>query len=70
MNFRGNAGVYRNNLIGDLTGYPDTTWYDPKGVSDILPMALVEKILPVTYRKGKCFILDKVGGNKRCLIRS
>ena len=36
-----NTGVkYKNNIV-DLTGYPDTIWYNPKGTAKILSLGLV-----------------------------
>ena len=44
-----NAGVTYTNKIGDLPGYSDPVWYNPKGIDNILPLGLVQKNLPVTY---------------------
>ena len=37
------------NKIGDLPVYSDLVWYNPKGVSNILSLGLVQKNHPVTY---------------------
>ena len=44
-----NAGVTHTNKIGDLPGYSDTVWYNPKGIANILSLGLVQKNHPVTY---------------------
>ena len=44
-----NAGVTHINKIGDLPGYSDPVWYNPKGISNILSLGLVQKNHPVTY---------------------
>ena len=64
MNNLGNSGVSCTNIIGYLTGYPDQIWYDPRQISNILSMALVEKHLLIIYGKEICFIVNKDGGNK------
>ena len=33
-----NAGVTHTNKIGDLPGYSDPVWYNPKGISNILSL--------------------------------
>ena len=35
--------------IGDLLGYYDPVWYNPKGIANILSLGLVQKNHPVTY---------------------
>ena len=47
MNLHGNSGVYQTKHIGYLVGYSEPTWYDTKGVSKIVSMAMVEKHLLV-----------------------
>ena len=37
------------NKIGDLPGYSDPVWYNPKGLANILSLGLVHKNHPVTY---------------------
>ena len=44
-----NAGVTHTNKIGDLPGYSDPVWYNPKGIANILSLGLVQKNHPVTY---------------------
>ena len=44
-----NAGVIHTNKIGDLPGYSDPVWYNPKVIANILPLGLVQKNHPVTY---------------------
>ena len=44
-----NAGVTHTNKIGDLLGYSDPVWYNPKGVANIPSLGLVQKNHPVTY---------------------
>ena len=45
-----NTGVAHTNNIGDLPGYSDPVWYNPKGIANILYLGLVQKNHPVTYR--------------------
>ena len=45
MNIRKNSGVSQTNLIGVMKGYPKSSWYYPKGISNILSMAQVGKHL-------------------------
>ena len=54
-----NSGVTHNNKIGDLPGYSDPVWYNPKGISNILYLGLVQKNRPVTYnsRDGNEFVI-------------
>ena len=44
-----NAGLTHTNKIGDLLGYYDTVWYNPKGIANILSLGLFQKNHPVTY---------------------
>ena len=44
-----NAGMTHTNKIGDLPGYSDPIWYNPKGIANILYLGLVQKNHPVTY---------------------
>ena len=44
-----NVGLTHTNNIGDLPGYSDPVWYNPKGISNILSLGLVRKNRPVTY---------------------
>ena len=39
-----NPGVKHTNKIGDLPGYSDPVWYNPKGIANILSLGLVQKI--------------------------
>ena len=55
MNIHRNEGVYRNNMVGYRTGYPEPIWFDPKGISNIIAMVLVEKHFPITYGKENLF---------------
>ena len=43
LRFHCNAGVTHTNKIGDLPGYSDPVWYNPKGISNILYLRLVQK---------------------------
>ena len=36
-----NAGVTHTNKFGDLPGYSDPVWYNPKGIANILSLGLV-----------------------------
>ena len=36
-----NAGVTQTNKIGDIPGYSDPVWYNPKGIANILSLGLV-----------------------------
>ena len=44
-----NAGVTYKNTIGDLPGYPNTIWYNTKGIDNILSLILVQKHHLVKY---------------------
>ena len=44
-----NAGVTYTNKIGDLPGYSNPVWYNPKEVANILSLGLVQKHHLVTY---------------------
>ena len=48
MKICGNSVFYHNNLIGDLTGYPDPIRYSPKGIANILLLDMLERHLMVT----------------------
>ena len=39
-----NAGVTHTNNIGDLPGYSDPVWYNPKGIEKSCPLAWSRKI--------------------------
>ena len=54
-----NAGVTHTNKIGDLPGYSDPVWYNPKGIAIILSLGLFQKNHPVTYniRYGHYFFI-------------
>ena len=56
---RCNAGVTHTNKIGDLPGYSDPVWYNPKGIANILSLGLVQKNHPVTNnsRDGNEFVI-------------
>ena len=47
------------NKIGDIPGYSDSVWYNPKGIANILSLGLVQKNHPVTYnsRYGNEFVI-------------
>ena len=36
-----NAGVTHTNKIGDIPGYYDPMWYNPKGIENILSLGLI-----------------------------
>ena len=44
-----NSGVTYTNQIGDLPGYSNPFWYNPKGIANILSLLLVHKHHIVTY---------------------
>ena len=44
-----NAGVTHTTKIGDLPGYSDPVWYNPKVIANILYLGLVQKNHIVTY---------------------
>ena len=44
-----NAGVIYTKQIGDLPGYSNVFWYNPKGIYNILSLRLVQKHYLVTY---------------------
>ena len=47
--FHCKTGVTYTNNIGDLTGYSNPVWYNPKGVANVLSLRLAKKHL-VTYK--------------------
>ena len=57
-----NAGVTHTNKIGDLPVYYDPVWYNPKVISNILSLGLVQKNYPVTYnsRDGNEFVIHSL----------
>ena len=61
MNVQDNEVVSCTILIGDIPGYPKLIWYDPKGITNILSMTRVEFFFPITYGRGKYFIVNKTG---------
>ena len=54
-----NAGVNHTNKIGDLLGYSDPVWYNPRVIANILSLGLVQKNQPVTYNSldGNDFVI-------------
>ena len=44
------AGVTYTNKIGDLPGYSNTVWCNPKGIYNILSLVLVQEHHIVTYK--------------------
>ena len=54
-----NTGLKQTNKIGDLPGYSDPVWYNPKGTANILSFGLVQKNHPVTYnsKDGNEFVI-------------
>ena len=44
-----NAGVTYTNKIGDIPGYSNHIWYNPKGIANTLSLGLVQKHHLVTY---------------------
>ena len=44
-----NAVLTHTNKIGDLLGYPNPLWYNPKGIANILYLGLVQKNHPMAY---------------------
>ena len=61
LRFRYNSGVTHTNKIGDLPVYYDPVWYNPKGISNILSLRLVQKNHHVTYsnQDGNKFIIHR-----------
>ena len=49
LRFHCNAGVTHTNKIGDIPGYSNPVWYNPKGIANILSLGLVQKNHPVNY---------------------
>ena len=49
------------NKIGDLQGYSDPVWYNPKGIENILSLGLVQKNHFLTYnsRDGNEFVIHR-----------
>ena len=55
-----NAGVTHTKKIGDLPGYSNPVWYNPKGIANILSLSLVYKNHLVTYNRqdGNEFVIQ------------
>jgi len=47
MDIHCNAGITSTNMVGDLKGFGEV-WYNPKGITNILSMTVVEKHFRVT----------------------
>ena len=71
MDIHCNAGVTSTNMVGDLKGFGEV-WYNPKGIANILSMAVVEKSFRVTYDSGNDmgFTVEKKDGSCRTFRRS
>ena len=71
MDIHCNAGVTSTNMVGDLKGFGEV-WYNPKGIANILSMAVVEKSFRVTYDSDsdKGFSVVKEDGSCRSFRRS
>ena len=54
-----NSGVTHTNKIGDLPGYSDPVWYNPKGIANIQSLGLLQRNHPATYnsRDGNEFVI-------------
>ena len=54
-----NSGVTHTKTIGDIPGYSDPVWYNPKSIANILYLGLVQKNHLVTYsiQDGNCFVI-------------
>ena len=65
-----NAGTTITNMVGDLQGFGEV-WYHPKGIANILSMALVEDKLgwEITYYKDSGFKVHKAYGSVRSFVR-
>ena len=50
LRVRCNTGVTNTKKIGDLPGYSDPVWYNPKGIANTLSLSLVQKNHLVTYK--------------------
>ena len=52
----------KTKKIGDLPGYSDPVWYNPKGIDNILYLGLVQKNHPVNYniRDGNEFVIHSL----------
>ena len=61
-----NSGVTHTNKIGYLLGYSDPVWYNPKEISNIISLGLVQKNHPVTYnsRYGNEFVIHSAQRQK------
>ena len=54
-----NTGVTYTNNIGDLPGYSNPIWYNPKGIDNILSLGFVQKHHLLTYNSqyGNKFVI-------------
>ncbi len=59
-------------MIGEMQGYPEEVWYNPKGIAYILSMANIKKHYIVTYdsSKGDGFIVHKTDRTHQCFKES
>jgi hypothetical protein len=69
VNVECNAGTTTTNMVGTLKGFGEV-WYHPHGIANILSMALVEEMYPVTYTKAGGFVVHKTDGTIRRFVRS
>ena len=67
MNF--NAGVTTTNQVGDLKGV-GAVWYNPDGISNILPLSRTEEQYLITYSKEGGFVIHKGDGTIQRFIES
>ena len=56
-------------MVGKLKVFPVDVWYQSNGNSNILSMAEVENYFPVTYGKGKYFVIPKADGTKSRFVK-
>ena len=71
MDIHCNAGVTSTNMIGDLKVLGEV-WYNPKGIANILSMAVVEESFRITYDSNNDmgFSVEKKDGSCRTFRRS
>lgn len=64
-----NAGDTTTDLIGDLPGFPEPVWHDPKGIANVLSLDRVEEHFDVSCQN-KTFCVHKPDGATRQFVRA
>jgi hypothetical protein len=65
-----NAGTVSINKVADLPGYPESVWFHEKGIANVLSLARVAKLYPVTFDNMEGFTIHKKDGSKHVFRES